>query len=182
MKHLATLLIFIAFASTAWCQKLETSSDITTGYHDGLYYNTTDQFFTSIDGVLYAVGYSENSDRWTLVKYPANRSETTYTVHSKCYRIGRGAFEGAKNLQYINIPKQVRYIGDNAFDGCTSLIAINYGENGSSHIEHIDPDPADSEAHEVARYNMAGQPCTATEKGVQIVVYSDFTAKTVVVE
>lgn len=162
---------------------METSSDFTTGYYDGYYYNTrTDEKYTSIDGVLYAIGYNSSNEYWVLVKYPANKPETTYTVHPKCYRIGRGAFEGAKNLKYINIPEQVRYIGDNAFDGCSSLIAINYGATNSSQIEVIEPDPDDSEAHEVARYNVAGQPCSESEKGVQIVVYSDFTAKTVIVE
>ena len=36
-------------------------------------------------------------------------------------------------------------------------------------------------ATEVARYNLQGQPVDKREKGVQIVVYSDFTARTVVV-
>ena len=40
----------------------------------------------------------------------------------------------------------------------------------------------DPTATEVARYNLQGQPVDKHERGVQIVVYSDFTARTVVVQ
>ncbi len=39
----------------------------------------------------------------------------------------------------------------------------------------------DPNATEVARYNLQGQPVDKDEKGVQIVVYSDLSARTVVV-
>jgi hypothetical protein len=39
---------------------------------------------------------------------------------------------------------------------------------------------SNDEAKEVARYNLSGQPCSPSEKGVQIIVYSDFTTKTVI--
>lgn len=38
------------------------------------------------------------------------------------------------------------------------------------------------EAKEVARYNLQGLPVEATEKGLQIVVYSNYTTRTVIVE
>lgn len=50
-------------------------------------------------------------------------------------------------------------------------------ENG---IEVINND--DSEAVEVARYNLQGIPVNENEKGVQIIVYSNYTTKTVVVQ
>ncbi len=40
----------------------------------------------------------------------------------------------------------------------------------------------DSEVTEVARYNLQGIPVKATDKGLQIVVYSNYTTKTVIVE
>lgn len=40
----------------------------------------------------------------------------------------------------------------------------------------------DTEAHEVARYNLQGLPVNKDAKGVQIVVYSNYTTKTVIVE
>ena len=47
-------------------------------------------------------------------------------------------------------------------------------------IETISVD--DSEAVEVARYNLQGIPVNENEKGVQIIVYSNYTTKTVVVQ
>lgn len=40
----------------------------------------------------------------------------------------------------------------------------------------------DSEAYEVARYNLQGMPIDKNEKGVQIVVYSNYTTKTIIRE
>lgn len=40
----------------------------------------------------------------------------------------------------------------------------------------------DPNATEVAHYNLQGLPIDATEKGVHIVVYTDYTARTVVVQ
>ncbi len=40
----------------------------------------------------------------------------------------------------------------------------------------------DTEAYEVARFNLQGLPVNKDEKGVQIVVYSNYTTKTIIVE
>lgn len=40
----------------------------------------------------------------------------------------------------------------------------------------------DQEAVEVARYNLQGVPVDKDEKGIQIVVYSNYTTKTIIVE
>lgn len=42
--------------------------------------------------------------------------------------------------------------------------------------------PTDPNATEIAHYNLQGLPVDANEKGVHIVVYSDYTARTVVVQ
>ena len=47
-------------------------------------------------------------------------------------------------------------------------------------IEHIAID--DQDVHEVARYNLQGLPVNKDDKGVQIVVYSNYTTRTVIVE
>ncbi len=39
-----------------------------------------------------------------------------------------------------------------------------------------------SEVHEVARYNLQGLPVQPQESGIQIVVYSNYTTKTIIVE
>ena len=179
MKQLLILLVMAAATMTSGAQIIEQTANHPTGYIDGYdgYASIANMKYITVDGVLYSA-YSENSDYWTLVKYPANREATTYTVHNRCYRIARGAFEGARNLQVINIPRQVRYIGDNAFDGCSALKAINYGDDNGSYVEEISDD---TQPQELARFNVAGQQCQPDEKGVQIIVYSNGTAKTVVV-
>lgn len=50
----------------------------------------------------------------------------------------------------------------------------------SDAIQRVDAD--DQEVHEVARYNLQGLPVGKDEKGIQIVVYSNYTTKTVIVE
>ncbi len=47
-------------------------------------------------------------------------------------------------------------------------------------IQHVNAD--DQEAVEVARYNLQGLPVAEDEKGVQIIVYSNYTTRTVIVE
>lgn len=61
------------------------------------------------------------------------------------------------------------------------VIMSKSGTPESNAIEEISSDD-DAEATEVARYNMQGLPVNENEKGVQIVVYSNFTAKVVIVQ
>ena len=52
-----------------------------------------------------------------------------------------------------------------------------------TNIQRVKPDDdADEEVHEVARYNLQGIPVRKNEKGVQIIVFSNYTTKTVIVE
>ena len=50
----------------------------------------------------------------------------------------------------------------------------------STRLETIKYD--DEEVTEVARYNLQGVPVQANEKGIQIIVYSNYTTKTIIVE
>ena len=77
---------------------------------------------------------------------------------------------------------------------------IGFGVGGGSHGSAegevivlsrvaLDPDAVErivaddgQEAVEVARYNLQGVPVDKNEKGIQIVVYSNYTTKTVIVE
>ena len=45
-----------------------------------------------------------------------------------------------------------------------------------------DDDAGDADVREVARYNLQGIPVGKNEKGVHIIVYSNYTTKTVIVE
>jgi hypothetical protein len=47
-------------------------------------------------------------------------------------------------------------------------------------VQHIAID--DQDVHEVARYNLQGMSVDEHEKGIQIVVYSNYTTKTLIIE
>lgn len=64
--------------------------------------------------------------------------------------------------------------------GIVYLLSKN-SSNPSNVIERIDSED-DSDVHEVARYNLQGLPIDENEKGVQIIVYSNYTTKTIIKE
>lgn len=53
--------------------------------------------------------------------------------------------------------------------------------NSYNAIQRVEVNP-DEEVTEVARYNLQGMPIGSNEKGIQIVVYSNYTTKTIIVE
>ena len=77
-----------------------------------------------------------------------------------------------------------------SFSTGNSTLAANYLLSKKSSTDPDNPDIVtyqrdiadDTEAYEVARYNLQGLPINKDEKGVQIVVYSNYTTKTVIVE
>ncbi len=162
-------------SATINAQEIEKTDKFTSGYINGTYVNK----YKTIDGVLYAVGYEGTKD-WILVRYPAGSRQTVYNVHPNCRRIARGAFQGAAYLQELYLPETVSFIGENAFEGCTSLQGIYYGESAPAAVRSVESYTNDDDAVEVARYNLSGRPCTPSDKGVQIIVYSDFTTKTII--
>ena len=56
------------------------------------------------------------------------------------------------------------------------------GESALSSVMNVNEqeDGNNDDAKEVARYNLSGRPCLPNEKGVQIIVYSDFTTRTII--
>jgi hypothetical protein len=175
MMRIMFLLFTLIMSTAIKAQEIEKVDKFTSGYINGTYMNK----YKTIDGVLYAVGYEGTKD-WILVRYPAGSRSTTYTVYANCRRIARGAFEGAAYLQEIFLPETVSFIGEDAFAGCTSLQGIYYGESTTSAVRTVERDYSDGDVNEVARYNLSGRPCRPNEKGVQIIVYSDFTTRTII--
>ena len=175
MMRIMFLLFTLIMSTAIKAQEIEKVDKFTSGYINGTYMNK----YKTIDGVLYAVGYEGTKD-WILVRYPAGSRSTTYTVHANCRRIARGAFEGAAYLQEIFLPETVSFIGEDAFAGCTSLQGIYYGESTTSAVRTVERDYSDGDVNEVARYYLSGRPCRPNEKGVQIIVYSDFSTKTII--
>ena len=178
MKKSIILLMALTMCFAVNAQEIEKIDKFASGYINGTYMNK----YKTIDGVLYAVGYEGTKD-WILVRYPAGSRNTTYNVHTNCRRIARGAFEGAAYLREIYLPETVSFIGEDAFIGCTSLQGIYFGESSPSAVRGIEANESNKDAaEEVARYNLSGHPCSPNEKGVQIIVYSDFSAQTVIVD
>ena len=176
MKQTISILLALAMSAGLHAQEIEKIDKFPSGYINGNYMNK----YKTIDGVLYAVGYEGTKD-WILVRYPAGSRNITYSVHPNCRRIARGAFEGAAYLREIYLPETVSYIGEDAFAGCTSLQGIYYGEGTPSAVRGIEANgSSNDDAEEVARYNLSGHPCSPNEKGVQIIVYSDFSTRTVI--
>ncbi len=177
MRKVLFLLLALMLSTAINAQEIEKTDKFTSGYINGTYMNK----YKTIDGVLYAVGYEGTKD-WILVRYPAGSRQTVYNVHPNCRRIARGAFQGAAYLQELYLPETVSFIGDNAFEGCTSLQGIYYGESVPADVRSVDNKGSNSsdDAVEVARYNLLGRPCSPNEKGVQVIVYSDFTTQTVI--
>lgn len=50
----------------------------------------------------------------------------TFNNVSQCVEIGSSAFYNCSKLQIINLPKSMKSIGNNAFQGCNSLFAVDY--------------------------------------------------------
>ena len=176
MKQTISILLALAMSAGLHAQEIEKIDKFASGYINGNYMNK----YKTIDGVLYAVGYEGTKD-WILVRYPAGSRNITYSVHPNCRRIARGAFEGAAYLREIYLPETVSFIGEDAFAGCTSLQGIYYGEGTPSAVRGIEANgSSNDDVEEVARYNLSGHPCSPNEKGVQIIVYSDFSTRTVI--
>ncbi len=75
--------------------------------------------FYSKDGVLY------NKDQTLIVKYPAAKSDMSYTIPNGISEIGDEAFTENTNLTNVTIPSSVKNIGDYAFSWCSSLNKLN---------------------------------------------------------
>lgn len=96
---------------------------------------------------------------------------------------------------YLCIGKVLNQLADNGFvvdklstTTCNEKVYTTYllskaaGETGTpTAIQRQKADEAE-EVTEVARYNLQGLPVEATEKGLQIIVYSNYTTKAVIVE
>jgi hypothetical protein len=70
---------------------------------------------------------------------------------------------------------------DYCFGGTSINMIFSKGDsNQSNAIQKIEADNDD--VREIARYNLQGIPVKEGEKGLQIIVYSNYTTKTIVVQ
>lgn len=62
------------------------------------------------------------------------------------------------------------------------VILSRTSQNDDSGAPEIVSNDDSQDVHEVARYNLQGMQVTENDKGIQIIVYSNFTTKTIIVE
>lgn len=144
-----------------------------------LYRSSTNYMVYSEDGVLF-FKYDYDSPYNTLVKYPQSKYATSYTIPEWVRTIERGAFQGNQHLEYIRIPSTVNYIGENAFADCSALKSIEVYVPSTA-ARALENDESHSQVNEVGRYNIQGVKFEEGKDGqVQIILYSDGTAKKVI--
>ena len=75
-------------------------------------------YYSGINGVLF------NKKKTELIRYPEEKSQTSYTIPNSVTSIGDWAFDGCTRLTSITIGNSVTSIGRTAFQGCTGLTSI----------------------------------------------------------
>ncbi len=76
-------------------------------------------YFKTENGILF------NKAGTSLLKYPANKSGTSYTIPSTVTTIGANAFYQSQNLTSLTIPASVTSIGGDALCDCPRLQTIS---------------------------------------------------------
>ncbi|MDR2360164.1 MAG: leucine-rich repeat domain-containing protein [Oscillospiraceae bacterium] len=81
--------------------------------------NSANTAYLSENGILFDKGKTK------LVRYPANKSGSTYTVPEGVTSLAGGAFSQAKNLTSIVLPETLTSVGEYAFWYCENLETLN---------------------------------------------------------
>ena len=85
------------------------------------------EYYSSINGILF------NEDKTILVKFPAGKTDTEYSVPNCVTSIGERVFEYCTNLEKIIISDSVISIGYDTFKNCTSLKEMNVNKNNKNY-------------------------------------------------
>lgn len=81
------------------------------------------QYYCTVEGVLYS------KDMATLIKYPACRPGTEYTVPDTVTKLMHVSFDSASKLVSITLPDNIIALGTDTFADCTSLKNIRLPKN-----------------------------------------------------
>jgi hypothetical protein len=87
---------------------------------------TPNSFYSSVNGVLF------NNNQTSLIRYPAARDGSSYSIPSSVTSLETDAFNNCTKLISITIPSSVTSIGSSAFNGCTSLASAYFMGNAPS--------------------------------------------------
>ncbi|MDE5593079.1 MAG: leucine-rich repeat domain-containing protein, partial [Clostridiales bacterium] len=78
--------------------------------------------YKSLDGgVLYSVN---KNGTYSLVSYPAGKTDTEYAVYYKTSKLNAYAFNSNKALETVTLPVYLQVIGKSAMNGMTSLTTL----------------------------------------------------------
>ena len=127
----------------------------------------------------YSYGYIPNvfvlsGDVPTTLKYKYQENETT---------IGKLLNELSNNGFHVEFVSAMGFVSGSSggnFSGMVYLLSKK-SSTPSQIIQKENVDD-DSEVEEVARFNLQGMPISKNERGFQIIVYSNYTTKTIIVE
>ncbi len=76
-------------------------------------------YYTSVDGVLFS------KDKTELIRYPADKTKTSYVIPDSVTSIASSAFESCIRLTSVTIPDSIETIGEWAFGDCKNLDAVH---------------------------------------------------------
>ncbi len=83
-------------------------------------FSSDNETFLEIDGVLY-----QGRSSFTLVSYPAGKTDSVYRILDSTVDITPYAFSGCDHLKQIVLPKSITVVSQSAFAECRSLERIN---------------------------------------------------------
>ena len=82
--------------------------------------------YSSVGGILF------NKNKTELIRYPAAKTISEYSMPDSVTSIGDSAFDDCTSLSSITIPNSVTSIGSRAFFNCTSLASITIPDSVTS--------------------------------------------------
>ena len=92
--------------------------------------DTSNTAYSSENGVLF------NKDKTELIRYPAGKTDTSYSIPDSVTSIGDSAFYYCSSLTSITIPDSVTSVGNSAFYYCSSLTSITIPDSVTSIDEY----------------------------------------------
>ena len=92
------------------------------------YYTRGLNFASNGDGTCKLTGIGSATDSFVIIPEKADNGDVVTAI-------GERAFEGAKSLTAVQIPKSVTEIGARAFEGCSALAYISVEQGSASYID-----------------------------------------------